>query len=138
MNHKHDANTSSFVRYLEEDRPARLQTCVELASKLEHELQKVVALLENRRTEHAAVNKEINQGGAKASVLRDNRRLRGLERRIDETEAELLAIPMEEAAQSKQTFEAKWDRMTRKEKEVKAKVTFVAFTTCWFAAETIL
>lgn len=70
----------------------------------------------------AAVQKDIDQGGARLSNLRDNLRLRRLRRRIEKTEAEIAALPMEEAAKSKQTFDTQWEARCRRENDIKAKV----------------
>lgn len=70
----------------------------------------------------AAAQTEIDQGGARLSNLRDNLRLRRLRNRIEETETELAALPMEEAANSKRTFDIKWGAMKKRESDIKEKV----------------
>lgn len=77
----------------------------------------------------AAAQTEIDQGGARLSNLQNNLHLRRLRKRIEETETELAALPMEEAANSKSTFDIKWGAMQKRESDTKEKVSQARFNT---------
>ncbi|KAG8994644.1 DNA repair protein rad50 [Tulasnella sp. 427] len=118
-----DSIQSRIEKYTSENRAQRLQNSIRQAAELETQISAVIAELEAKREKIAAAQTEIDQGGARLSNLRDNLRLRALRKRIEETEAELAALPMEEAANSKRTFDIKWSAMTKRESDIKEKIS---------------
>ncbi|KAG8910829.1 DNA repair protein rad50, partial [Tulasnella sp. 408] len=112
---------SRIEKFTSENRAQRLQNCIQQAADLETQINGVIAELEAKREKMAAAQTEIDQGGARLSNLRDNLRLRRLRNRIEETETELAALPMEEAANSKRTFDIKWGAMKKRESDIKEK-----------------
>ncbi|KAG8934317.1 DNA repair protein rad50 [Tulasnella sp. 418] len=117
-----DSISNKITAYMKEDKAQKLLDAIKSAADMEANIQNAVALLESKRADFAAAQKEIDLGGAKFSNLRDNLRLRKLRRRIEETETELEAIPMEEAANSRRTFDLKWEAMSMKERNIKDKL----------------
>lgn len=114
---------SRIEKFTSENRAQRLQNCIQQAADLETQINGVIAALEAKRETMAAAQTEIDQGGARLSHLRDNQRLRRLRKRIEETETELAALPMEEAANSKRTFDIKWGAMKKRESDIKEKIS---------------
>lgn len=112
----------SSLRYSSEDRDQKLADCSKITQELEANVSKTAATLEAKRTEMAAREAEVNKGQARRSSLQNNQRLRRLRKRMEETEVELASLPMEEAAESKRSFDVKYEAMQRRERDIKAKV----------------
>ncbi|KAG8953820.1 DNA repair protein rad50 [Tulasnella sp. 424] len=118
-----DSIQSRIEKFTSENRAQRLQSCIQQAADLETQISGVIAELEAKRQRMAAAQTEIDQGGARLSNLQNNLHLRRLRKRIEETETELAALPMEEAANSKRTFDIKWGAMQKRESDIKEKIS---------------
>lgn len=70
----------------------------------------------------AKIDKEISESGSTIANLRENLRVRKIEKEIKKTREEIASHDMEEAAKAKRNFESQWDVVKKKEDEWKAAV----------------
>jgi DNA repair protein RAD50 len=71
----------------------------------------------------AKIDKEISESGSTIANLRENLRVRKIEKEIKKTREEIASYDMEEAAKAKRNFESKWDVVKKREDELKAAVS---------------
>ena len=69
------------------------------------------------------MDKEINEGGAALTNLRENRRIRKLQSDIQATQKEIDSCDLEGAAKAKRNFEEKYQPEKDRENEMQQKVT---------------
>lgn len=75
----------------------------------------------------ARIDKEISESGSTIANLRENLRVRKIEKEIKKTREEIASHDMEEAAKAKRNFESKWDVVKKREDELKASVSGSSF-----------
>jgi DNA repair protein RAD50 len=75
----------------------------------------------------AKIDKEISESGSTIASLRENLRVRKIEKEIKKTREEIASFDMEEAAKAKRNFESKWDVVKKREDELKATVRELLF-----------
>ncbi|KAM6494340.1 hypothetical protein JOM56_010701 [Amanita muscaria] len=107
-------------RYIKERRARELENCSEMIEQTDAMIQDFGEKIENVRTTMAKIEKEINESGSSIANLRENLRLRKIEKEIRKTQEQIAAFDMEEAAKAKRNFESKWDIVKKKEDELKA------------------
>jgi hypothetical protein len=73
------------------------------------------------------LDKEINEGGAALSNLRENRRIRKLQSDIQATQKEIDSCDLEGAAKAKRNFEEKYQPEKDRENEMQRRVTHLYF-----------
>jgi len=78
------------------------------------------------------LDKEINEGGAALTNLRENRRMRKLQSDIQATQKEIDSCDLEGAAKAKRNFEEKYQPEKDRESEMQQRVTYPNFQPCSF------
>jgi hypothetical protein len=78
--------------------------------------------IEEVRNTMAKIDKEISDSGSTIANLRENIRVRKIEKDIQRTREEIATYDMEEAAKAKRNFDSKWDVAKKTEDELKAAV----------------
>jgi DNA repair protein RAD50 len=73
------------------------------------------------------LDKEINEGGAALTNLRENRRIRKLQNDIQATQKEIDSCDLEGAAKAKRNFEEKYQPEKDRENEMQQRVTHLNF-----------
>jgi DNA repair exonuclease SbcCD ATPase subunit len=116
------ADCHSDLRYVREKRARQLQDCEEKIEEFQVLIHDLRNTIERVREDIADIEKEINESGASVANLRENIRVRKLKRDIAATQAKIDSFDMEEAARSRQMFEAKYNIEKKKETELQGKV----------------
>lgn len=84
--------------------------------------------IEEVRNIMAKIDKEISDSGSTIANLRENIRVRKIEKEIQKTREEIATYDMEEAAKAKRNFDSKWDVVKKSEDELKAAVNkYISF-----------
>jgi DNA repair protein RAD50 len=78
------------------------------------------------------LDKEINEGGAALTNLRENRRLRRLQSNIQTTQKEIDSCDIEGASKAKRNFEEKYQPEKDRENEMQQRVTLSKFSVTFF------
>ena len=78
--------------------------------------------LETARGTIAVIDREVNESNASMTNLRENIRVRKLEKEIETTQAEIDAMDMEEAAKARRQFDLKYNLEKQRETEMQSKV----------------
>jgi len=73
------------------------------------------------------LDKEINEGGAALTNLRENRRIRKLQNDIQATQKEIDSCDLEGAAKAKRNFEEKYQPEKDRENEMQQRVSHLHF-----------
>ena len=110
------------LRYIKERRARELENCNEVIDQTDAMIQDLGGKIENARTAIAKIDKEINESGSSIANLRENLRLRKIEKEIKRTQEEIASYDMEEAAKAKRNFDTKWESVKKQEDELKAAV----------------
>ena len=118
----------SYVR----DRHARkLQEITDKIDKFEADIQEHVQDVERVRAEIALINKEIDEGGAVQANIRDNLFMRELVRSINQTQKEIDALDMEEAAKARRNFDEQYPKQLERETNMQSNVLICHPGPCW-------
>ncbi|KAF8631077.1 hypothetical protein AX15_002678 [Amanita polypyramis BW_CC] len=107
-------------RYIKERRARELESCNEMIEQTDATIQDLSERIEDVRTSIAKIDKEISESGSTIANLRENLRVRRIEKEIKKTQEEIASYDMEEAAKAKRNFESRWDVVKKKEDELKA------------------
>ncbi len=78
--------------------------------------------IEEVRNTMSKIDKEISDSGSTIANLRENIRVRKIEKEIQRTREEIATYDMEEAAKAKRNFDSKWDVAKKTEDELKTAV----------------
>ncbi|KAH9854720.1 hypothetical protein C2E23DRAFT_726150 [Lenzites betulinus] len=113
-------------RYVKEKRGRRLKEVVQQIENQEAKVQELGIKLENVRATIGEIDKEINEAGMTMANLRENLRVRRLMRELANTQAELDAIDMEEAAKAKRIWTERWNVEKQKETEMQSRYSHIA------------
>jgi DNA repair protein RAD50 len=113
------SNSYSYVR---DRRDKKLKQTVQLEAELQEEINNLTQSIDEKRAVLAKFDKEINEGGATLSNIRDNLRLRRLKRDITAIQAEIDGYDMEETARTRRNFEKVFTQMENKLSDMKARV----------------
>jgi DNA repair protein RAD50 len=70
------------------------------------------------------LDKEINEGGAALTNLRENRRLRRLQSNIQATQKEIDSFDIEGASKARRNFDEKYQPEKDRENEMQQRVTY--------------
>ncbi|KAK7469247.1 DNA repair protein rad50 [Stygiomarasmius scandens] len=123
---KLDVIQKQIEKYVQQRRP---QAVKEFDTKLEDskaELKTLSNRLEECRKRISDIDKEINEGGSYLSNLRENQRVRKLEKQIADTQAEIDSYDLEEAAKAKRLFKEKWEPAKAEENRLQTKYSHIA------------
>ncbi|KAK2465331.1 hypothetical protein APHAL10511_002685 [Amanita phalloides] len=110
----------NIERYIKERRARELDTCSEMIEQTDATIQDLSEKIEAVRKTMADIDKEISESGSTIANLRENLRVRRIEKEIQRTRDEIATYDMEEAAKAKRNFEGRWDIVKKKEDELKA------------------
>ena len=118
------ANVSEFS-YTRERRGKKLQDCADAITRYETKIRELGLDIEKIRKNIAQLDKEINEGGAALTNLRENRRIRKLQSDIQHTQDTIESCDLEGAAKAKRNFEEKYQPEKDRESEMQQKVVFL-------------
>ncbi|KAH9080471.1 hypothetical protein EDB83DRAFT_2339604 [Lactarius deliciosus] len=110
-------------RYLRDRRGKKLQDCAEAITRYETRIRELGLDIEQVRKKIAQLDKEINEGGAALTNLRENRRIRKLQSDIQQTQDAIDSCDLEGAAKAKRNFEEKYQPEKDRENEMQQKLT---------------
>ncbi|KAI0304359.1 hypothetical protein B0F90DRAFT_1666864 [Multifurca ochricompacta] len=108
-------------RYIRDKRGKKLQDCADAIARYEAKIQEYRLEIEEIRKTVAKLDKEINEGGAALTNLRENRRIRKLQSDIQVTQKEIESCDLEGAAKAKRNFEEKYQPEKDRENEMQQK-----------------
>ena len=91
-------------------------------SELAIEIQQVEGEVERLRTLVQKQDNDVSAAGADLANLRENLRLRKLQREIQETKDLIRSLKLEEASKAKEQFEEKWEKAKAAENEAQSRV----------------
>ena len=111
-----------FLRYTRDRIDQKLRHCIDKLSELELEIQQVEGEVERFRTLVQKQDNDVSAAGADLANLRENLRLRKLQREIQETKDVINSLKLEEASKAKEQFEEKWGKAKAAENEAQARV----------------
>jgi len=117
-----------FLRYTRDRIDQKLRQCINKLSELEIEAQQVEGEVERLRALVQKQDNDVSAAGADLANLRENLRLRKLQREIQETKDVIKSLKLEEASKAKEQFEEKWGKAKAAENEAQARVR----TSCLF------
>ncbi|KAI9443279.1 hypothetical protein H4582DRAFT_1808403 [Lactarius indigo] len=109
--------------YLRDRRGKKLQDCGEAITRYETMIRELGLDIEQVRKKIAQLDKEINEGGAALTNLRENRRIRKLQSDIQQTQDAIDSCDLEAAAKAKRNFEEKYQPEKDRENEMQQKVS---------------
>ncbi|KAH9049850.1 hypothetical protein EDB84DRAFT_1555814 [Lactarius hengduanensis] len=102
-------------------RGKKLQDCAEAITRYETRIRELGLDIEQVRKKIAQLDKEINEGGAALTNLRENRRIRKLQGDIQQTQDAIDSCDLEAAAKAKRNFEEKYQPEKDRENEMQQK-----------------
>ncbi|KAH9065351.1 hypothetical protein EDB87DRAFT_1749578 [Lactarius vividus] len=111
----------SGLSYLRDRRGKKLQDCAEAITRYETRIRELGLDIEQVRKKIAQLDKEINEGGAALTNLRENRRIRKLQSDIQQTQDTIDSCDLEGAAKAKRNFEEKYQPEKDRENEMQQK-----------------
>lgn len=111
-----------FLRYIRDRIDQKLRQCINKLSDLEIEIQQVEGEVERFRALIQKQDNDVSAAGADLANLRENLRLRKLQREIQETMDVIKSLKLEEASKAKEQFEEKWGKAKAAENEAQARV----------------
>ena len=111
-----------FLRYTRDRIDQKLRHCINKLSELELEIQQVEGEVERVRALVQKQDNDVSAAGADLANLRENLRLRKLQREIQETKDLIKSLKLEEASKAKEQFEEKWGKAKAAENEAQARV----------------
>ena len=114
-----------FLRYTRDRIDQKLRHCINKLSELELEIQQVEGEVERFRALVQKQDNDVSAAGADLANLRENLRLRKLQREIQETKDVIKSLKLEEASKAKEQFEEKWGKAKAAENEAQAKVCII-------------
>lgn len=120
---KLDAFNRAIEKYVREKRGKGLRESQTRSEELKAEIAELVAQLENARLAVAAIDKEINEGGATLANLRSNIRIHKLEVDIAAIAEEIEGLDVEEAGRARAVFEQKYNAEKAKETRLASHVS---------------
>ncbi|KAH9969662.1 P-loop containing nucleoside triphosphate hydrolase protein [Russula dissimulans] len=115
---KLDGANKHIERYIRDKRSKRLKDCADEIIRFEAKIQEHQLEIEQIRKTIAQLDKEINEGGAALTNLRENRRIRKLQSDIQATQKEIDSCDLEGAAKAKRNFEEKYQPEKDRENEM--------------------
>ena len=107
---------------MRDKRGKKLQDCADDIVRYETKIQEHRLEIEQIRKNIAQLDKEINEGGAALSNLRENGRIRRLQNDIQATQREIDSCDLDGAAKAKRNFEEKYQPEKDRENEMQQKV----------------
>jgi len=114
--------TPLFLRYARDRTDQKLRQCITNLSDLETEIQQVEREVERLRDLVQKQDNDVSAAGADLANLRENLRLKKLQREIQETKDVIKSLKLEEASKAKEQFEEKWGKAKAAENEAQARV----------------
>ncbi|KAI9509211.1 P-loop containing nucleoside triphosphate hydrolase protein [Russula earlei] len=123
---KLDSANKQIERYIRDKRGKRLKDCADDIVRFEAKIQEHQLEIERIRKAIAQLDKEINEGGASLTNLRENRRIRKLQSDIQATQKEIDSCDLEGAAKAKRNFEERYQPEKDRETEMQQKSAHVA------------
>jgi hypothetical protein len=78
------------------------------------------------------LDKEINEGGAALTNLRENRRLRRLQNNIQATQKKIESFDLEGASKARRNFDEKYQPEKDRETDMQQRVTYPSLTATFF------
>jgi DNA repair protein RAD50 len=108
--------------YIRDKRGKKLEDCADAIVRYEAKIQEHRLEIEQIRKNIAQLDKEINEGGAALTNLRENCRLRKLESDIQATQSEIDSCDLDGAAKAKRNFEEKYQPEKDRENEMQQRV----------------
>ena len=103
-----------------------MKECAESIEEFEQQIQDYARAVESIRRVIGTIDQEINESGASHANLRENIRLRRLQKDIAATQEEIDSHDMEEAAKAKRNFEDQYKVKKAQESELQSKVRIAA------------
>ena len=116
-----------FLRYTRDRFDQKLRQCINKLSDLETKIQQVEGEVERLRALVQRQDNDVSAAGADLANLRENSRLRKLQREIQETKDFIRSLKLEEASKAKEQFEEKWGKVKAAENEAQANVRICSF-----------
>jgi DNA repair protein RAD50 len=111
-------------RYVREKGAKKLRDCEERLVEYEEQVKKLSEDAEKARERQVVLAKEISDSNATIAGLRENVRIRKLERDIKETQAAIESYDVEEAARSRRIFEERYVAEKKRETDIQSAVCF--------------
>ena len=119
--------TPLFLRYTRDRTDQKLRHCINKLSELETEIQQVEGEVERLRALVQKQDNDVSAAGADLANLRENLRLRKLQREIQETKDFIKSLKLEEASKAKEEFDEKWGKAKAAENEAQGRVRICVF-----------
>ncbi|RXW22871.1 hypothetical protein EST38_g2975 [Candolleomyces aberdarensis] len=116
----------AIERYVKERKARDLDECVLKIRQCEEELVATEKTLEDCRDKVKGIEREISESGASNTNLRENLRVRKLQKEIVEIQAKIDQFDVEEAARAKRNFETQWAKRHGEENRLKEAYTLLA------------
>ncbi|TFK24963.1 P-loop containing nucleoside triphosphate hydrolase protein [Coprinopsis marcescibilis] len=97
-------------RYARDKRDRSLDDCVVKIQQCKEEQGEANTKIQDCRDAIKAIEKEINEAGASQTNLRENLRVRKLQKEIVDIQSQIDSYDVEEAAKAKRNFQEQWDK----------------------------
>lgn len=112
-----------FRRFVRDRVEQQLEDCVEKVEQLRGDIERKNQEIEAVQAVIANIEKEIHESGSRVSNLRDNLRVRKLEKQIIETQANIDSYDMEEAARARRNFDEKYTLAKKEENDLNSEAS---------------
>lgn len=113
-------------RYVKERKARDLDECLIKIQQVEDEVAEATSNLEASRMVIKKAEREISESNATFANIRDNRRVRKLQKEIVDIQAKIEACDVEEAARAKRNYESQWAKRNAEEERLNNRVSFPA------------
>ncbi|THU87035.1 hypothetical protein K435DRAFT_867671 [Dendrothele bispora CBS 962.96] len=123
---KLDMVQKQIEKYIQQRQGQALKDCDVKLEQSKVEIRDINNRLEDCRKRIGEIDKEINEGGSYLSNIRENQRVRRLEKQITETQDEIDTYDMEEAAKARRQFKEKWEPGKARETALHTKYSHIA------------
>jgi DNA repair protein RAD50 len=112
----------NYLRYIRDKISRKLRDCNQKISEYESQNAKLGKDIDNVRDRIAVLDKELNESNASMANLRENLRVRNLVKTINQTQAEMDSMDMEQAGKARRHFEERYTVEKQRETEMQSQV----------------
>ncbi|KAL1742353.1 P-loop containing nucleoside triphosphate hydrolase protein [Schizophyllum fasciatum] len=112
-------------RYVKEKGQRVLGDCIKAVEQRKQDIEDLAERVEQQRRVIEKIDKEINESGASQASLRENIRVRKLQKEIADIQSEIDKVDMEEIARSRRAFKDQYKPAKEKETELQGQYSHI-------------
>jgi DNA repair protein RAD50 len=112
-----------YFRYIKDQGARKLKRCQEKIEDLQDALNRSTEDIAKLRADEDALAQEVSSANTTLSNLKDNIRLRKINRDIQEVETEKAGLDLEEASRARQQFDERYGPAKAQEEEANRQVS---------------